>query len=100
MLIDLHHGQPIRFGAEREMGVMMSELGEAKIVRIDEVGEDRILVHDETRHDPSLAFALSRLAEHPESPTPVGVFRAVERPVVRGRDAASAGGRRRAERPG
>ena len=80
MLIDLKHGQPIRFGTEREMGVMMSEIGEAQIVRVADVGEQRIMVHDETRHDPSLAFALSRLAEHPETPTPVGVFRAVERP--------------------
>jgi 2-oxoglutarate ferredoxin oxidoreductase subunit beta len=80
MLIDLKHGQPIRFGTEHEMGVMMSEIGEAQIVRVADVGEERILVHDENRHDPSLAFALSRLAEHPESPTPVGVFRAVDRP--------------------
>jgi len=49
-------------------------------VRVDDVGEERLLVHDEQRHDPSLAFALSRLADHPESPTPVGVFRAVDRP--------------------
>ena len=47
------------------------------------------LVHDETRADPSLAFALSRLAEHPETPTPVGVFRAVERPAYERRDAAA-----------
>ena len=38
------------------------------------------MVHDETLHDPSLAFALSRLADRPTTPTPVGVFRAVERP--------------------
>src|SRR4029079_17945195 len=59
MLIDLRHGEPIRFGAERERGVMMSELGEAQIVRVADVGEERLLVHDEQRHDPSLAFALS-----------------------------------------
>ena len=80
MLINLRHGEPIRFGADLEMGVVANEFGEAKIVRVDDVGEDRILVHDETRRDPSLAFALSRLAEHPETPTPVGVFRAVDRP--------------------
>jgi 2-oxoglutarate ferredoxin oxidoreductase subunit beta len=79
MLIDLQHGQPVRFGANGEHGVMMNEFGEAKIVAVDEVGVDKLIVHDETRPDPSLAFALSRLAEHPETPTPVGVFRAVER---------------------
>ncbi len=81
MLIDLKHGQPVRFGADGEHGVMMNEFGEAKIVEVADVGEDKLVVHDETRVDPSLAFALSRLADHPETPTPVGVFRAVDRPA-------------------
>jgi 2-oxoglutarate ferredoxin oxidoreductase subunit beta len=81
MLIDLKHGEPVRFGADRELGVTINASGEAKIVRVEDVGEDRLVVHDERRNDPSLAFALSRLAEHPETPTPVGVFRAVERPT-------------------
>jgi len=80
MLIDLKHGEPVRFGSERELGVVMNEFGEAKIVRVDDVGESRLIVHDEHRPDPSFAFALSRLADHPDTPTPVGVFRAVERP--------------------
>src|SRR2546421_1985838 len=80
MLIDLKHGEPVRFGSERELGVVMNEFGEAKIVRVDDVGESRLVVHDEHRPDPSLAFALSRLADHPDTPTPVGIFRAIERP--------------------
>ena len=31
-----------------------------------DVGEDRLVVHDEHREDPSLAFALSRLAPGPD----------------------------------
>ncbi|MDQ3945828.1 MAG: 2-oxoacid:ferredoxin oxidoreductase subunit beta [Actinomycetota bacterium] len=81
MLIDLHHGQPIRFGKDNQRGVIMNADGETEIVDVAAVGEDRILVHDETRRDPSLAFCLSRLAESPHQPTPVGVFRAVDRPV-------------------
>ncbi len=80
MLIELKHGEPIRFGSERQFGVVMNEFGEAKIVRVDDVGEGALVVHDEHRADPALAFALSRLADHPETPTPVGVFRAVKRP--------------------
>jgi 2-oxoglutarate ferredoxin oxidoreductase subunit beta len=80
MLIDLKHGEPVRFGADGEHGVVMNEFGEAKIVNVADVGVDRLVVHDEHRPDPSLAFALSRLADHPETPTPVGVFRAVDRP--------------------
>jgi 2-oxoglutarate ferredoxin oxidoreductase subunit beta len=84
MLIDLKHGEPIRFGADQEMGVMLTGEGQAVIVRVADVGDDKILVHDEHRPDPSLAFMLSRLADHPTTPTPVGVFRAVERPTYEG----------------
>src|SRR6201997_4362071 len=61
MLIDLKHGEPIRFGAEREHGVVFRD-GSAHIVEVADVGEDAIAVHDAHRADPSLAFALSRLA--------------------------------------
>jgi 2-oxoglutarate ferredoxin oxidoreductase subunit beta len=80
-LIQLEHGQPIRFGPEREKVVVLDEQGRLRVVDVAEVGEGRVLVHDEARADPSLAFALSRLASGPYEPTPVGVFRAVSRPV-------------------
>jgi 2-oxoglutarate ferredoxin oxidoreductase subunit beta len=79
MLIPLAHGEPIRFGPEGEWGVVLED-GSARVVEVADVGEDRLVVHDEHRDDPSLAFALSRLATGPTTPTPIGVFRAVERP--------------------
>ena len=79
MLIPLEHGQPIRFGAEGERGVVLDR-GGLHLVDVADVGEDALLVHDETREDPSIAFMLSRLARGPYEPTPVGVFRAVDRP--------------------
>jgi 2-oxoglutarate/2-oxoacid ferredoxin oxidoreductase subunit beta len=84
MLIDLKHGEPIRFGAEGQHGVVLNAGGETEVVDVADVGEDRLLVHDEHRDDPSLAFALSRLADTPTVPTPVGVFRDVERPIYEG----------------
>jgi 2-oxoglutarate/2-oxoacid ferredoxin oxidoreductase subunit beta len=78
MLIPLEHGQPVRFGPEGEHGVILVD-GSAQVVDVAEVGEDRLLVHDEHREDPSLAFALSRLASGPTTPTPIGVFRDVDR---------------------
>jgi 2-oxoglutarate ferredoxin oxidoreductase subunit beta len=84
MLIDLKHGEPIRFGAEGQHGVVLNARGETEVVDVAAVGEDRLLVHDEHRDDPSLAFALSRLADTPTVPTPVGVFRDVERPIYEG----------------
>jgi 2-oxoglutarate ferredoxin oxidoreductase subunit beta len=80
MLIPLRHGEPVRFGPEGERGVVIDDGGSARIVDVAEVGEDRLLVHDEHRADPGLAFLLSRLSSQPTMPTPVGVFRDVERP--------------------
>jgi 2-oxoglutarate ferredoxin oxidoreductase subunit beta len=80
-LIPLEHGQPIRFGADKERGVMMAKDGRLRIVEVADVGEDAVLVHDEAREPAGLAFQLSRLASGPHEPTPVGVFRAVERPT-------------------
>lgn len=80
MMINLVHGEPIRFGESNERGVVMGSDGQLKIVEVSEVGENALLVHDEKREDPSLAFALSRLSADRHSPTPFGIFRAVERP--------------------
>ena len=76
-LIPLVHGEPIRFGAELQRGVVLDPDGRLRIVDVAEVGEDRLLVHDERSDEPGLAFQLSRLARGPFEPTPIGVFRAV-----------------------
>jgi 2-oxoglutarate ferredoxin oxidoreductase subunit beta len=79
--IRLEHGAPIQFGPEGERGVVQRPDGRIEIVEVADVGVDGLLVHDAHRGDPSLAFALAHLAERPTGPTPIGVFRAVERPV-------------------
>jgi 2-oxoglutarate ferredoxin oxidoreductase subunit beta len=79
MMIDLKHGQPIRFGADGHRGVTMGSDGQLRIVEVADVGEDAILVHDAHRADPGLAFALARLTHDDHSATPFGVFRSVER---------------------
>jgi 2-oxoglutarate ferredoxin oxidoreductase subunit beta len=78
MLIELVHGQPIRFGADNEKGVVL-ENGSARVVDVADVGEDAIIVHREDNPDSTVAYALSRLATTTDVPTPMGVFRAVER---------------------
>jgi 2-oxoglutarate ferredoxin oxidoreductase subunit beta len=79
--IMLEHGQPIRFGEEGEKGVVQRPDGTVEIVDTASVGEQGLLVHDERRDSPSLAFGLSRLAHGPSGPLPIGVFRKVERHV-------------------
>jgi 2-oxoglutarate ferredoxin oxidoreductase subunit beta len=79
--IRLEHGQPIRFGVDRERGVVRGANGALSIADVADVGEDALLVHDAHEPNPSQAFALAHLAARPSEPTPIGVFRAVERPV-------------------
>jgi 2-oxoglutarate/2-oxoacid ferredoxin oxidoreductase subunit beta len=79
--IRLEHGKPIRFGADGEKGVRLTGEARVEIVDVVDVGVDGLLVHDEHRKEPSLAFMLSRLAHSTHKPTPIGVFRDVDRPV-------------------
>lgn len=81
MLVPLEHGKPIRFGDDGQHGVAVNEFGEPYVCETEKVGVDHLLVHDENRSDPTLAFALSRLSTGPHMPTPVGVFRDVDRPT-------------------
>lgn len=75
----LEHGKPLVFGAKNEFGIKLEGL-EPKIVTLGENGitEKDLLVWDE-KAAPALSFLLSGLG--PEFPVPLGVFRAVERPV-------------------
>jgi 2-oxoglutarate ferredoxin oxidoreductase subunit beta len=77
--IRLVDGEPIRFGAERERGVVRSAKGRLEIADVAEAGEDALVAHD--ADDPALAYALARLADRPTGATPVGVFRVSERPT-------------------
>jgi 2-oxoglutarate ferredoxin oxidoreductase subunit beta len=79
--IRLQTGKPIRFGVEQERGVARGADGGLCIVDVADVGEEALIVHDPTRADPGLAFSLARLADDPTCPTPIGVFRDVQRPV-------------------
>ena len=79
--IRLEAGQPIRFGVDGERGVARGADGSLAIVAVDDVGEDALIVHDPTKMDPGLVFSLARLAEDPTGPTPIGIFRSVQRPV-------------------
>jgi 2-oxoglutarate/2-oxoacid ferredoxin oxidoreductase subunit beta len=79
--IRLEHGEPIRFGADGERGVVRARDGRLRIADVAEVGEHALLVHDAQDPNPSQAFALAHLAQRPSEPTPIGVFRAVDRPT-------------------
>ena len=80
-LISLVHGEPIIFGGGRYC-VVRTSTGELQVEETADVDASTIVVHDETRADPSQAFALSRLTEPGIlRQAPIGIFRRVERPV-------------------
>jgi 2-oxoglutarate ferredoxin oxidoreductase subunit beta len=76
--IPLEHGEPVRFGRDGEHGVVRTPDGRLVVAAGD---DPSLVVHDAHRDDPAQAFALARLADSPSDPTPIGIFRAVDRPV-------------------
>ncbi len=76
--INLVHGEPIIFGASDEKAIVMRD-GAASIVDLAETDPGDVHIHDERATSPAAAFSLSRLSHGPYGPTPIGVFRAVER---------------------
>jgi 2-oxoglutarate/2-oxoacid ferredoxin oxidoreductase subunit beta len=78
-VIRLEDGEPIRFGADRGMGLRFGRYGALEAVPVADADPDSLLSHD-VRADPSYAFALSRLDRVDFAHTPIGVFRNAERP--------------------
>jgi 2-oxoglutarate ferredoxin oxidoreductase subunit beta len=72
----------MRFGRQGEKGIRLNGL-RPEVVDVAEVGEENLLVHDEQAAEPTLAYLLSRMGP-PDFPTPVGVFRAIDKPVYSG----------------
>jgi 2-oxoglutarate/2-oxoacid ferredoxin oxidoreductase subunit beta len=79
--IRLEHGKPVVFGPNGERCVAVEFDGTFKIADTADTPEELIYVHDAYREDPSPAFALARLSSGPTHPTPIGVFRDIQRPV-------------------
>jgi 2-oxoglutarate ferredoxin oxidoreductase subunit beta len=79
-LIRLEHGKPIRFGAEGTHGLRFSRYGSLEPDLATGPDDDTLLTHDAHAHDPSYAFALSRLDSSDFAHTPIGVIRQAQRP--------------------
>jgi 2-oxoglutarate ferredoxin oxidoreductase subunit beta len=72
----LEHGKPLVFGKNSDKGIRMRGHSLEVVQLGSGVTEADLIVHDEK--DPALAFLLSML-QPPTFPTPIGVFRAVDR---------------------
>ena len=73
----LEHGKPMRFGERGERGIILDDQGRPQVVDVASVGEEKLLIHDETSD--TLPFVISRMGP-PSFPTPLGVIRKVQRP--------------------
>jgi 2-oxoglutarate ferredoxin oxidoreductase subunit beta len=79
-VIRLEHGEPIRFGADKSLGLAFSNYGALRAVDATSADEASMLVHDAHAADPSYAFALTRLDSSDVARTPIGVLRQAPRP--------------------
>jgi 2-oxoglutarate ferredoxin oxidoreductase subunit beta len=82
-IIPLRHGEPIRFGVDGSKGVVRDPVsGSFEVVDVDDIGADRLVVHDAHASDPTFAFGLSRLTDSGVlHRAPIGIFRDVEAPA-------------------
>jgi len=76
--IVLRNGEPIRWGKDFDKGLRQRRDGSIDVC--DATDQD-VLVHHAAHETAALAFALSRVTQETHGGTPVGIFRAVERPV-------------------
>jgi len=74
----VEHGKPMIFGKSKDRGIRLNRLTPEVVTLGNGVSVSDLLVHDEK--DPVIAFILSRMGP-PAFPTPIGVVRAIERPV-------------------
>jgi 2-oxoglutarate ferredoxin oxidoreductase subunit beta len=76
--IYLEHGKPVIFGKSKDKGVRANGM-DLEIVELGgSIAPENLLVWDETRENPSMAFAMAQLHGTAQ---PLGVLRAVDKPA-------------------
>ncbi len=79
-ILYLEHDKPMVFGKDLDKGI---KLDGAKPIIVDlttgSFSKDDILVHDEFSEEPILAMILAHITDDPSFPTPIGVFRQIQR---------------------
>lgn len=75
-ILYLEHGKPMIFGKDRDKGIRLNGFQPEVVQLGNGVGEEDLLVHDET--STQLAFILASM-EYPEFPAPMGVIRRVQK---------------------
>ena len=78
--IILKHGEPMIFGRNRDMGLVLDGL-KLKVVKLGNgITEKDLLVHDERENNPAMHIMLSNM-KYPMYPVALGVIRSVNSPT-------------------
>ena len=84
-VVVLEHDEPLIFGNNLDKGIMIKEFNPIVVDLNDgvhTVGD--LWVHDEKDESPIRAFILSHMSDDPNLPTPLGVFRQIQKPTYDG----------------
>ena len=76
--IYLEHGKPLVFGKDKDKGIRVNGMDLEVVELGGSIAPENLLVWDETRENPSLAFAMAQLEGLAQ---PLGVLRAVDKPA-------------------
>jgi 2-oxoglutarate ferredoxin oxidoreductase subunit beta len=76
--IYLQHGKPVIFGKDKNKGVRANGMDLEVVELGGSIAAENLLVWDETRENPSLAFAMAQLDGDAH---PLGVLRSIEKPA-------------------
>ncbi|MBN2371433.1 MAG: 2-oxoacid:ferredoxin oxidoreductase subunit beta [Vicinamibacteria bacterium] len=79
-LLVLEDGQPLVFGRRHDKGLRLNGLDFEAVVMDGGSADHDVLIHDERRSGEGYAYLLARMSDHADLPTPIGVFRDVQRP--------------------
>ena len=82
-ILELEHGKPLLFGAEKNLGLRMDREMRPEIVTLgkDGITESDVMVWEEHAENPAMAMALAAMSET-TFPVPIGVFRSRSRPCL------------------
>jgi 2-oxoglutarate ferredoxin oxidoreductase subunit beta len=79
-IIVLEQGEPLLFGKNFDKGIKIEGFNPVVVDLNDGVHSiEDLLVHDEHDESPVRSFIYSHMTDHPELPTPIGVFRQIRR---------------------
>lgn len=79
-LLFLEKGQPLKFGKDKSRGIRLTGF-DPEIVELDEnTPDDQLIIHDPANHSPLYTQMLVNMG-YPDLPSPMGVFRQLERPT-------------------